>query len=121
VTARPARILIADDEADIVEMLQDLLVSEGYEVATAATGGEALAAVDAFRPDVLLLDLAMPGISGTEVMDTLHRRGVQLPVVVISGRFDAQAPAGVQVVDKPFSLSKVSRAVAAALGRAGDA
>jgi len=79
------------------------------------------AAVDAFRPDVLLLDLAMPGISGTEVMDTLHRRGVQLPVVVISGRFDAQAPAGVQVVDKPFSLSKVSRAVAAALGRAGDA
>jgi two-component system OmpR family response regulator len=115
--ARPARVLVADDELDIVEMLRDFLVDEGYDVATAGTGAEALAALDAFRPDVLLLDLAMPGISGAEVLDTLRRRGDRTPVVVISGRLDAQAPADVQVVDKPFSLSKIGRAIAAALGR----
>ena len=115
-TSRPARVLIADDEHNIVEMLQDFLVGEGYEVATAGTGGEALAAVDAFRPDVLLLDLAMPGMSGAEVLDRPRRRGAQLPVIVISGRLDHETQ-GVQVIDKPFNLSKIGRAVAEALGR----
>jgi CheY-like chemotaxis protein len=70
------RVLIVDDEPPIRELLRDFLAGRGYEVAAAATGGEALAAVPTFRPDVILVDRLMPGLSRTDVLDALRRGGV---------------------------------------------
>ncbi|MGH8573973.1 MAG: response regulator, partial [Gammaproteobacteria bacterium] len=63
----PARILVVDDTPANVKLLADLLAVQGYAVSTAANGDEALAKVAAEDPDLVLLDIMMPGISGYEV------------------------------------------------------
>jgi CheY-like chemotaxis protein len=73
-TSPQARILIADDVPDVVQLLRDALIEQGYEVQTATTGIEALNAVVTFQPDVLLLDMQMPGLSGMKVLDELPVR-----------------------------------------------
>ena len=65
------RILIADDEPNIVASLEFLMEQAGYEVRTAADGNEALAAIGAFAPDLVLLDVMMPGRSGYEVCERI--------------------------------------------------
>jgi CheY-like chemotaxis protein len=72
----PGRVLIADDEPHVRELLRDFLAREGYEVTTAGTGAQALDAVPTFQPDVLLVDMRMPGLSGRDVLDSLRRTGV---------------------------------------------
>ena len=67
--AASGRILIADDEPHVRELLRDFLSGEGYDVATVATGGQALDAVSTFQPDVILVDMLMPDLSGTDVLD----------------------------------------------------
>ena len=67
----PARILVVDDIADNVEILRMRLESLGYEVVTAGDGEEALAAVHADPPDLILLDIMMPKIDGLEVVRRL--------------------------------------------------
>ena len=70
--ASPAgRILVADDEAEVLDLLRQVLVHRGYEVATASTGEEALEKVPVFGPEVLVVDMAMPGLSGVEVLAAL--------------------------------------------------
>ncbi|HEY8484029.1 MAG TPA: sigma-54 dependent transcriptional regulator [Longimicrobiales bacterium] len=79
-------ILIVDDEANIRRMLAGLLEAEGYRAETAAGGREALEAVEREEPDVVLLDLAMPGLDGLAVLAELRARWPLLPVVMMSGR-----------------------------------
>ena len=111
------RVLIADDEPHIREMLRAFLGSEGYEVATAATGGEALDTVPTFQPDVILIDMLMPDLSGADVLDALHRAGVTVPVILISGHHQATAREGFfGVLSKPFKLRRLAEVVAAAVG-----
>ena len=64
---RPARILLVDDEASILRAVTPLLRSRGYEVEAVGTGGEALRSVGAEPPDLIVLDLGLPDIDGTEV------------------------------------------------------
>lgn len=80
-----ASVLIVDDEPNIRRMLAALLEAEGYAASSAGDGDEALAAVEAFEPDVVLLDLALPGRSGIDVLEALCRRPL-VQVVMMSGR-----------------------------------
>ena len=70
----PAKILVVDDTPQNVKLLADLLTVKGYEVVTAASGAEALARIAAERPDLVLLDVVMPGMSGYEVVPADPRR-----------------------------------------------
>ena len=85
-----ARILVVDDEPQILRSLRTTLASHGYDVQTAATGEEALAAVDGRLPDLVVLDLVLPGLSGLEVCRRLRARA-SLPILVLSARGDERA------------------------------
>ncbi|HEX7050348.1 MAG TPA: sigma-54 dependent transcriptional regulator [Longimicrobiales bacterium] len=79
-------ILVVDDEANIRRMIARLLAAEGYQVGEAPDGEAALAAIEAGEPDVVLLDLAMPGLDGLATLEALRGRWPDLPVVMMSGR-----------------------------------
>ncbi len=82
----PAKILVVDDLPQNVKLLADLLTVKGYTVVTAASGAEALKQVDAERPDLVLLDIMMPGMSGYEVCRALRANPATevLPVVMVT-------------------------------------
>jgi CheY-like chemotaxis protein len=71
-SARPLRVLLADDNRDSTDLLAELLVLVGCDVCTCYDGGEALRSADAFRPDVCILDLWMPVVSGCAVAERLR-------------------------------------------------
>jgi len=81
------RVLIVDDDPDIVVYLTSFLEDNGYETRAAADGADALAAVAEFRPDAVLTDVLLPGRSGLDLLVTLRhdRRTADLPVVVMTG------------------------------------
>ncbi len=81
-----ARILVVDDQEDNVSLLSDLLACHGYEVQTARSGEEALEAVDRAAPDLVLLDVVMPGLSGLDVLRRLRAdaRFAMLPIVLVT-------------------------------------
>ena len=83
------RVIVADDERDTVETLKLLLSDEGHEVLGLERGTEVLGAVDEFNPDAVLLDIAMPDMSGYEVAKEIRRRyGEVRPLLIaISGRY----------------------------------
>ena len=77
-------ILIVDDDQDLRENLQEVLSGEGYDVATAKNGDEALDLVKDRDFDLILLDLVMPGLSGLETLSLLHRQRPQIRVVLVT-------------------------------------
>ena len=114
--AASGRILIADDDPRICEMLRDYLAGKGYAVATAASGGEALDAVPTFQPEVILIDMLMPDLSGADVLAALHEAGVTVPVILMSGHPDTVREGFFGVLGKPFNLRTLTELVAAAMG-----
>lgn len=108
-----ARILIVEDEPRIATFLARGLASEGFDTQAAATGHEALAGVADFDPALLLLDLALPGMDGLEVLRRMAVQRPELPVVVLSARRDlptrlAGLRAGARdYVTKPFSFDEL--------------
>ena len=87
---RGRRILVVDDEPDVVRYLSTFLADQGFAVSTARDGGEALVKARQERPDLITLDITMPGKSGVDVFTTL-RRDPQLegiPVFIITGVMD---------------------------------
>jgi class 3 adenylate cyclase len=83
---QPARILVVDDTPANVKLLADLAGAKGYRVTTASSGAQALAAIEAAPPDLVLLDVVMPGISGYEVCRTLRANPATavLPVIMVT-------------------------------------
>jgi len=79
-------ILVVDDDPPIRRMLERTLVAEGYEVTTAADGGSALAEVERAAPDLLVLDVAMPGLGGLEVCRRVRAKGLGFPVLLLTAR-----------------------------------
>jgi CheY-like chemotaxis protein len=117
------RVLVVEDETRVGAMLRDALVELGYTVKLAVGGAEALQLVPVFEPDVVLLDLLMPEMSGVEVLAHLRRDYPTLPVVIMSGNEDVEVAratlrAGAfDYLGKPVSLKAIARVVAAAIAR----
>ena len=109
------KILIVDDEPNIVISLEFLMKKEGFEVAVANDGDEALAKVASFNPDLLLLDVMMPKKSGFEVCEALRadsqRAGLKIVMLTAKGR-DTEMAKGLAIgadayVTKPFSTKEL--------------
>jgi len=105
------RVLVVDDDRDIRELLVELLASEGYAVASAADGQRALAEARATRPDVILLDLMMPVMSGWEFREAQLRDPelADIPVLVVTA-FEESLD-GTELLRKPFLVEDVLDAV----------
>lgn len=82
------RILVVDDEADVRQLLSRVLKDSGYDVDTACDGGEALAKLAESRPDLMLLDLMMPGVDGWGVLGELKKETSPPPVVLVTASAD---------------------------------
>jgi CheY-like chemotaxis protein len=115
-----ARILIADDEAHVREVLRHFLTREGYLVSAVEDGRGVLDTVSTFQPDVIVVDMVMPGLTGADVLTALRRAGVTVPMILISA-YDIVVREGFfAVLTKPFNLRALADTVAAAVdqGRA---
>jgi DNA-binding response OmpR family regulator len=105
-------VLVVDDEADTVDFLRDTLRSEGFRVVTAHDGRQALEAIGRTRPDLVLLDIMMPELSGFEVLEALSKDPdkAAIPVVVLTARADdVDAQRGLTLgarkyMSKPFDV-----------------
>ena len=115
------RVLVVDDEPHVGATLRDVLVELGYVVTVAGGGAEALQLVPVFAPDVVLLDLLMPEMSGVEVLEHLRRDRPTLPVVIMSGNEDVEVARATlrdgafDYLGKPFKIDALARVVAAAV------
>ena len=124
-SAPEARLLVVDDEPNIRDLLAESLRFAGFEVVTASDGLEAVAAATRERPDLVVLDVMMPGIDGFEVVRRLRAEGTRVPVLFLTARDDkADAINGLTVggddyVTKPFSLGEVVARIRALLRRSG--
>jgi CheY-like chemotaxis protein len=83
----PFRLLVVDDEPNILEITSAMLSEEGYEVLTAEDGQEALELLPRFCPDLVITDLRMPRLSGFELLEIMRERFPRLPVIAVSGEF----------------------------------
>jgi DNA-binding response OmpR family regulator len=122
----PKKILIVDDEPNIVISLEFLMKKEGFEVAIANDGEDALTKVDSFDPDLVLLDVMMPRKSGFEVCEALRadpgRAGLKIVMLTAKGR-DTEVAKGLAIgadayMTKPFSTKELLAMVKAMLGMA---
>ncbi|MEO8676447.1 MAG: response regulator [Casimicrobiaceae bacterium] len=118
------RILIADDEPNIVVSLEFLMKQRGYEVRVVSDGAEALVAVGEFRPDLILLDVMMPRVSGYDVCQKVREnpewQGIKIIMLSAKGR-DVEVTKGIAIgadayVTKPFSTRDLIAKVAEMLG-----
>jgi two-component system OmpR family response regulator len=85
-TKTDAKILIVDDEPNIVELLSVSLRFQGFDVDTAATGAEGLDKAKVFRPDALILDVMMPGMDGFGLLRRLRADGIDAPVLFLTAK-----------------------------------
>ena len=112
-----ARILIVDDEKNIVSSLTGILVDEGYEVAKTGDGIEALEIIQTDPPDLVLLDIWLPGMDGIEVLKTVKAYHPDIEVLIMSGHgtIDTAVKAtklGAQdFIEKPFSLERITQSI----------
>jgi two-component system OmpR family response regulator len=118
-----ARILVVDDEPNIRDLLSASLRFAGYEVATASNGNEAIDRVVSLQPDLVLLDVMLPDVSGFGVTKKLRGMGVETPILFLTARDDTEdkitglTVGGDDYVTKPFSLDEILARVAAILRR----
>ena len=106
-------VLIVDDEITIIESLEGILSDDGFEVMHAFNGYEALKKIEADSPDIVLLDIWMPGIDGIETLKEIKKIAPYLPVVMITGHgtiesaVDATKSGAYDFLEKPLSIDKV--------------
>lgn len=113
--AHSPRILIADDDPDLLELLRDFLIGQGYEVAAVTTGAEVLDAVPAIRPEVIVVDMVLPDLTGADVLAALRRAGLTMPVILISGHQIVVREGFFGAFRKPFHFRRLAEVVAAAV------
>jgi two-component system, OmpR family, response regulator MprA len=118
-----AAVLLVDDDAPILRMLERTLGAEGYTVAAVPDGGAALAHVERSVPDVIVLDVAMPGVDGLAVTRRLRSKGLAVPILLLTAR-DAlsERVAGLDAgaddyLVKPFEVEELTARVRALLRR----
>lgn len=120
----PKKILVLDDDNDILEILSFLLVEEGYEIMTVNCGDNVFADINAFKPDLLLMDVMLAGLDGRSICKKIKQTKLtsSLPVILISGTHDLAASlnqpgAPNDFIAKPFDiedlLAKITQCLAA--------
>jgi DNA-binding response OmpR family regulator len=113
-------VLSVEDDPKIQRLMASVLRAEGYNVITAADGGQALERVRDSGPSVILVDLLMPGVDGWEFVRRLRAMGDNTPVVVISAVRDLPREArgmGADYLEKPFGVEQLVRKVETAASR----
>jgi len=119
------RILVVDDEPNIVDVVSMALRFQGFEVESAGTGRDALAAVRSFDPHLLVLDIMLPDMEGFEVAERLGAQRAQLPIIFLTARDATQdkirglTTGGDDYVTKPFSLEELVARIRVILRRTG--
>ena len=119
-------MLIIEDEPNMVTGLKDSCEYEGYEVAVARNGKEGLEKASSEKPDIILLDVMLPVMSGIDVCRTLRTRGIETPIVMLTARSqEIDKVVGLEVgaddyVTKPFSVKELLARIRAHLRRAAN-
>ncbi len=112
-----ARVLVVDDEPSVVEVFREFLSGEGYELSVASSGEEALRLIPELKPDIVLTDINLPGLSGLEVMRFAKSVDPEVAVIVVTGyasastAIDALRQGAYDYVTKPFDLDDVHQIV----------
>ncbi|OLZ58792.1 response regulator transcription factor [Amycolatopsis keratiniphila] len=122
-TENPVRLLVVDDEPHIADLVATVARYEGWQAVTAGSGEAALAKAAEFVPDIVVLDLMLPGIDGFTVLDKLRETGTAVPVVFLTAK-DATADrvagltrGGDDYLVKPFSVEELMARLRAVLRR----
>src|SRR3954451_20571470 len=119
------RILVVDDDPNIADVVSMALRFQGYEVDSAGTGAEAVAAVGTFRPDLIVLDVMLPDMDGFEVARRLGAQQARVPIIFLTARDATEDKirgltiGGDDYVTKPFSLEELVERVRSILRRSG--
>jgi len=120
-----ARLLVVDDEEQILELLSASLRHAGFEVDTATRGTDAIRLAQRTAPDLILLDVMMPGIDGFETLRRLRAEGLRMPVLFLTARDAVEdriaglTAGGDDYISKPFSLGEVIARIRVVLRRSG--
>lgn len=120
---RMKRILIVDDEAGIVEESSEFLREEGYDVETADTGKDGIQKVLDYKPELIILDMKLPDMSGIDVLRVIRKELVAAKVIVNTGYVDqklideAEALGRDVFLQKPFNLERLINEVEGCIGK----
>ena len=107
------KILVIDDERSIRNLMQEILEDEGHSVDVAEDGAKGVEMADKEKYDVIFCDIKMPNLSGEEVLDTLHEKGIETPVIMISGHGDIDTAVSCikkgafDFLSKPLDLNRI--------------
>jgi two-component system OmpR family response regulator len=121
------RVLVVDDEENIADVIAMALRFQGFEVAMAGTGAEALAAVSSFRPHLMVLDVMLPDMEGFDVAERLGAQRADVPIIFLTARDATEdkirglTTGGDDYVTKPFSLEELVARIRTILRRTGAA
>lgn len=121
-TPAPPRVLVVDDDAEVRDFLQEMLVSHGFEVATASNGDLALQELARLAPDVVLLDVVMPGLNGVEILQAIGTLAPRVKVIIVSGeatpvqRMRTLALGAFDYVFKPVNVAHLLQSIDVAVG-----
>src|SRR5215211_6295465 len=119
------RVLVVDDEPNIVDVIAMALRFQGFTVESAGTGAEALRAVGAFKPDLIVLDVMLPDMEGFDVARRLGAQRARVPIIFLTARDDTDdkvrglSLGGDDYVTKPFSLEELVARIRSILRRSG--
>jgi two-component system OmpR family response regulator len=121
------RVLVVDDEPNIVDVVSMALRYQGFDVESAGTGAEALAAASSFRPHLMLLDVMLPDMEGFDVAARLGAQRADIPIIFLTARDATEdkvrglTAGGDDYVTKPFSLEELIARIRTVLRRTGAA
>jgi two-component system, OmpR family, response regulator len=122
-----ARVLVVDDEENIVFLVESALQLQGYETASASTGRDAIAAIERFSPDLIVLDVMLPDVDGFTVFRRLRDAGARMPVIFLTARDGTDdrvhglTIGGDDYLVKPFAVAELVARVKLSLKRSGTA
>jgi DNA-binding response OmpR family regulator len=120
------KILIVDDEPEVRQVLQEFLSGRGYDVLVAESGSAALGVLGVDQPDLVLLDVTMPGMDGVETLRRIVALQPSVPVIMVTANADIAttskllAMGAVDYIPKPFDLDYLDQAVSIQVAAAQD-
>lgn len=117
------RVLVVDDEVEMLDLIKRYLLREGFEVLTCSNPYEVISLIDFFSPDVLILDIMLPGTDGFELCKNIRHNNNNLPIIFISAKSEESDKVlglglgGDDYLTKPFSLNEMVARIKAILRR----